>query len=332
MLHLLDRVAHGIMRAPGLVPKAFSEGWGDLSLVERFADERRNPPEPPTLDIVWQPAPASEFAPTGPSRPGAAEAARIGTFTAPADHLPSPGRVGRALWIGAEHPRQVVLMAASNDHDWSTRAAVAHHLGTHAIGAVILENPFYGARRTAWPHALATVTDFFRMGSAATVEGLGLLHHLAAAGYDVGVAGFSQGGAVAAYISAIAPFQLATAAMAAGPSPAPVFTRDIMAATVDWNALGGIGVARPRLAQMMSDITITRYDSAPHHAAAVVAGGRRDAYVAAADVQALAEHWTGSELVWLDGGHASFHLYGKQSQALLIRRAFDRLDRLSRSP
>jgi hypothetical protein len=319
VLHVLDHIAHAVMRVPSLVPRSFSDGWGDENLLERFAHDRRHPPAPPELDIGWTEAPSG----LGLERP---TSARLGEFYSPVDHLPAPGRAGRVLWVGSDHQRQVLLMAASNDHDWSTRAAVATHLDRLQIGAMILENPFYGRRRTAWPHALATVADFFRMGSGATIEGLGILRHLRARGHALGVAGFSQGGAIAAYISAIAPFDVATTAMAAGPSPAPVFTRDIMATTVDWNALGGLEAGRGRLHELLSDVTVARYRPAPHHAAAVVAGGRRDAYVAASDVEALAAHWDGSELVWLDGGHASFHLYGKATQAELIRRAFDRLD------
>ena len=49
------------------------------------------------------------------------------------------------------------------------------------------------------------------------------------------------------------------------------------------------------------------------------------------DVEALAAHWRGSELIWLEGGHASFHLMGKPAQATIIARAFERFDRLTRA-
>jgi len=318
VLHLIDRVAAGVMRVPRLVPRFFPDGWGDRDAFEFHRRERRDPPPASKVEVEWLP---------NPTQPGR----MLGTFTSPSEALPAPARRARVLWMGAHHHRQVVLLAASNDHTWRTREAVASHLLNLGIGSVILENPYYGARRVRDGQALATVADFFRMGSATVAEARALLVWLSARGHAPGVAGFSQGGSVAAHVSALAPLPVATACMAAGPSPAPVFTEGIIATTIDWDALGGKAAALPRLRAELDDVTVTRYEPAEHHARAVVAGGRRDAYVAPGDVAALAGHWPGAELVWLDGGHASFHLYGKSTQAVLIRRAFDRFERFTRA-
>ena len=313
MLHVLDYLAHGIMRIPRLVPRLFPDGWGDETALAVFRAERRDPPQVAEIDVDWN---------------GEGDR-RLGSFLSPSPHLPAAARRGRVLWIGPDHSAQVVLLAASNDHGWTTRETVARGLNDRGIGSLILENPYYGARRVRSGQALPTVTDFFRMGSATVAEARALLAYTVDLGYTPGVAGFSQGGSMAAYVSALAPCDVATACMAAGPSPGPVFTSGVLATTVDWRALGGRDEALPKLRAELDDVSVTRYAPAPHTTAAVVAGGRRDAYVAAADVVALAQHWEGSELVWLDGGHASFHLFGKDTQATVIARSFQRFARFS---
>ena len=314
MLHLLDVVAAGVMRFPRLVPRMFPDGWGDVTMLDHFALERANPPAVREIQVSWAPSPNDP-------------ADRLGTFRSPSPNLPEEAATARVLWVGSHHQRQVLLLAASNDHGWESRAAVARMLSHAGIGALILENPLYGSRRVRPGQPLATVVDFFRMGSATVAEARSLLAHLAAAGHTVGVAGFSQGGSVAAHVSALAPVPVATACMAAGPSPGPVFTQGVLTATIDWEALGGRAAALPRLRDALDDITVTRYTPLPHATSAVVAGGRRDAYVPPTEVERLAAHWSGAELVWTDGGHASFHLFGKRTQADLIQRAFDRFDR-----
>ncbi len=315
MLHHLDRLAHALMQLPCVIPRLFPGGWGDPEALAHFAHERRHPPETKEISISWEPAVEHE-------------GARLGTFPSPGESLPAEASRARVLWFGADHERQVVLLAASNDHGWATRASVAHHLAAVGIGALILENPYYGTRRVQAGQPLPTVADFFRMGSATVAEARALLRYVAEGGHAAGVAGFSQGGSMAAYVSALAPGPVATACMAAGPSPSPVFTAGILSSTVDWTALGGQARALPRLRSMLDDVTVIRYPPTPHAAAAVVSGARRDAYVSPADVERLAAHWPGSELVWLEGGHASFHLFGKRTQAQLIGRAFTRFGRL----
>lgn len=311
MLHLLDQLAHGLMRMPGIVPRLFPEGWGNQDVLDDFWKQRRHPPSVTPFDIAW-----SLVDTTGTTQ--------VGSFESPCGYLPAASRSGRILWVGPDHNRQVVVLAASNDHTWSAREAVAGRLASMGIGSLILENPYYGGRRCRDGQPLATVADFFRMGAATVAEARYLLAYLAELGAVPGVAGFSQGGSIAAYVSALAPVPVATACLAAGPSPGPVFTRGVLTSTVDWPALGGRAAALPRLQAMLDDVTVTRYAPQPHTTAAVLAGARRDAYVPPSEIEALSEHWPGAEIVWLDGGHASFHLYGKATQATLIARAFER--------
>ena len=183
-----------------------------------------------------------------------------------------------------------------------------------------MENPFYGARRVAdgGPH---TVYDALLMGRAAVEEGIGLVDALSE-DFVVGVSGYSMGGSVASVVSAGAGKRVATAAIGASHSPAPVFTEGVLAEYVDWRALGGRS-ARPELAATLGAASTLRLPPPTHAPAAILALARHDAYVPAHSVIDLHRHWAGSELRWEQGGHASMH-FRARTQAKIIIESFSR--------
>ena len=146
----------------------------------------------------------------------------------------------------------------------------------------------------------------------------------------MGVSGYSMGGNIGAFVTASLPFPVAAAPLAAGASPAPAFLQGLLRGALDWEALGGEDAARDRLTEYLAAIDVTRFPAPPHTAAAVLLAATRDGYVPTAGPQAIHRHWQGSEMDWVNSGHA--HLMRKRTNRLVgaIARSFDRLDEWER--
>ena len=76
--------------------------------------------------------------------------------------------------------------------------------------------------------------------------------------------------------------------------------------------MGGISIIGPMLA--LAGV-----------AAVVLVAAKRDGYVFASEVSALARQWPGSDLRWIDSGHAGALLFRGE---VLRRAARDAMDRL----
>ncbi len=163
------------------------------------------------------------------------------------------------------------------------------------------------------------------MGRAAVTEGCALLASLRAERVPLGVAGYSMGGNIAAMVAAVAGFPVATAALAASHSPAPVFLDGSPAAGVDWRALGGRAVARPRLRRALGMASVLAMPRPDHTPAAVIVGARGDGFVPASATEALHRHWPGSDLRWHRGGHATLLWLGADDLVAAVVDAFERL-------
>lgn len=316
MTHIIDRMAGLLIaRGPDRM-RFFSGGWGDLENVEDLEVTGLTDPEP--LAVSW-------------SRPRVTNAISVqdGTFPSPVEGLAHHSQQGHARRVepldGTD--RIVVLMAAWNDHGYQTRTAIAVRLARRGIGTVILENPFYGLRRPdpERDQPIHTVADFVRMGNGAVHEARGMLTTLRSEG-ALGISGYSMGGNMAAIVSASMPFPVATAALAASHSPGPVYLDGVLRNGIEWDALGGEEEARGRLARLLYRASALRMDPPPHVARAVIVGATRDGFVPPRATTALHEHWPGSELRWVDAGHATLLWRHKNELADAISRSFDRLD------
>ena len=232
------------------------------------------------------------------------------------------------LHVDPGRRRQVVLLAANNDHSFETRLRVAEILSDMAIGSVILEHAFYANRRRhSGQQPVRTVVDFVEMGIAAAVEGVGLTMWLRETGAVTGVAGFSQGGSNAAVVGALSPHPIAVAPLAASHSSSPVFTEGVLVDSIDWEALGGRETALPQLRALLANLTVLTLPVPAHTATAVLGIARGDGYVSEDYILPIIEHWKGAEAVYVDPGHAAFHLWGKKAQAAIIKHSFDRFER-----
>jgi pimeloyl-ACP methyl ester carboxylesterase len=164
------------------------------------------------------------------------------------------------------------------------------------------------------------------MGSGAVAEGRALLATIREEGGSPGVSGYSMGGNVAALISATLPFPVASAPLAAAHSPAPVYLDGALRGGIDWEALGGEDEAAPRLRAFMLRASVQTVDPVEHTRHAVIVAADSDGYVPRQSTEILHDHWPGSELRWVRGGHASLFWFRKRLMVDAIADAFGRLE------
>lgn len=261
------------------------------------------------------------------------------TFPSPcSDDLPVGAGTARLRWLAparATTGRAIVVLAASREEGFAWRERIWGPLAREqGVDVLLLENPYYGARRAPGQRSasLATVADQLRMNLATIGEVAWLLRWLGRARPDarVAVTGFSMGGAIAALVGALVredrPF--AVVPVAAGLSPAPIYTVGLLARSVAWSALareaGGTENARRTLAELLDHASLGRLPSPVSSDAAIVVGCTRDGFVPRVETEALARHWR-AELRWIEGGHVS----GLALGARVMRRAVtDALARL----
>ena len=305
-------VAHGPERL-----RFFSDGWGDLSVTERVTVPT-GVPDP--IRIEWVSDTADDGLVTS-----------VGIFESPADMLPVHARHGAVTRILPEAgtDRTVVLMAAWNEHDSRARFGIARRLARQGIGSLVLENPYYGIRRPddTDGQPIRTVSDFFRMGIGAVMEGRGLLATVRETGHTPGVAGYSMGGNMSALVSSTMPFPVATAPLAAAYSPSPVYLDGALRGGIAWDALGGEEAAESKLRQALLSASVLDRPAPDHARYAVLVSATADGYVPPATTELLHAHWPGSELRWVRGGHASLLWFRKATLASAIADSFDRLIR-----
>jgi dienelactone hydrolase len=316
--HFLDHVA---AFASGR-RRVWRGGWGDEGLIDRLATVARFEEPPPAIDVRWQPD----------VREGAVTVTD-GWFDAPVAELPPAARralVRRLSPAGAARGRRpaYVVLGSSGDEGWPLRDRVWRPLVARGgLEAIFLENALYGRRRPPGQKGadLRTVAEQLLMNVSMVEEARALLDHLTAAGHDrVGVAGYSMGGSMAALVAAVTPRPLAAAIFAAGLSGGPVFTEGLLSLGIDWAALGGDG-ARARIARIFGVADLDRHAPPRRPEAAVLVAGRSDGYVFAEQVEALHARWRGSELRWVESGHAGTLLLRPE---VLRRAAEDAMDRL----
>ena len=312
-MHPIDRAAGWIFRFGPASLGVFADGWGNEDLIG-ILDTREDLGGPHPITIKWHTENTDDGLVTSD-----------GTFASPAQHLPAAAQIAhvRMLTPQAADGRLVVMMAAWNDHGYATRTALATLLAQHGITSVMLENPFYGSRRVRPDQPIRTVADFAVMGHAAVVEGRALISHFGAT-HTVGVTGYSMGGNIAALVGGLAIEPTAIAGLAASHSPGPVWLDGVIRHAVDWDALGG-KTAAPRLRRALGEATVLAVAPRSHTAAAVIVGGSRDGYIPRIAVEHLHAHWPGSELRWLDAGHATMIWRHKPALAAAIVASFDRL-------
>lgn len=320
-MHFLD-LAFGIA-ARG--PRFFADGWGDRVLCD-------------TMDPV---ALAGSKIPLVPVALGRARRDHggflfEGTFESPEERLPACSRVARVRMLLPDgDPRAVVVhLAASGDQGFALRLRFAAPLLARGIGALVLENAFYGSRRPAGQvgPALRSISDLHLMGSATFQEGRALLRWIRdTLGVPLaGVTGFSMGGQMAAMVGAATPFPIAVVPIAATCSPDAALRDGVLRHVAHWAALAAEGEdvegARRTLCEHLARFSVARLPPPACSDAAIVVGTSADGVVPPAEAIKIAEHW-GAELRWLPAGHVSAVLRHQGDMREAIADAVDRLAR-----
>ena len=279
--------------------KLFSRGWGDEVLLADLVRRASFAQPPGPICVDWS---VDGRAPRSTQRDG--------TFVSPLDLLPAETRtVHVRAWLKPGNNAACVILAASRDEGYKMREQVFGPLIDRGLDLYLLENPFYGRRRTSSSASLATFSDHVLMNLGSVWEARALLEHLRASYKKLTVAGYSMGGHMAAITAAVTPFPVACAALATGASAAPIYTKGLLSWSVNLNALtaepGQQSVARERLHRFIEAADLTRHAPPIRVNAAVVVGGIRDGYILAEETERLHQHWTGSTLHWLPAGHVT---------------------------
>lgn len=318
-MHVLDYMFGLAARGP----RFFQDGWGDRALCEATDPIALSRRRIPRLEVEL-----------GPSRREHGGLLREGSFESPETRLPPCARTARIRLLLPDRPVRAVAvhLAASGDQGFGVRLRFAAPLLERGIGALVLENAYYGARRPANQprHAFRSISDLHLMGAATFQEGRALLRWLQEGQRVplVGVTGYSMGGQLSAMIGASMPFPVAIVPVAAPCSPDSVLRHGVLHHVAEWAALAGEGGdeqrAREELYAHLSRFAVTVLPPPAWPEAAIVVGTAGDGVVPPAEMERIARHW-GAELRWLPAGHVSAVLRHQGAMREALSDAFDRL-------
>ena len=283
--------------------KLFSRGWGDEMLLRHLARHASFGEPLKPIRVDWSVSGREN-----------GKIQRDGKFTSPLDLLPGAARTGHIrAWSGKGNTSACVILAASRDEGYKTRERVFRCLVSRGLDLYLLENPFYGLRRTSSSASLATFSDHVLMNLGSVWEARALLEHLRSSYQRLTIAGYSMGGHMAAITAAVSRFPVACAALATGASAAPIYTKGLLSWSVNLNALtafeGQKVAAKERLELLIEAADLARHTPPLRTDAAVLVGCKRDGYILADEVKRLHQHWPGSTLRWLPAGHVTGLLF-----------------------
>jgi dienelactone hydrolase len=318
-MHVLDRLFGYAARGP----RFFQDGWGDRALCDSI--------DPGALAA----RPPRRISPRlGAARRAFGGLLSEGAFDSPEDRLPACARTARVRLLLPEGPVRgvAVHLAASGDQGFSVRLRFAAPLLQRGLGALVLENAYYGARRPANQprHAIRSISNLHLMGAATFHEGRALLRWLRDERQVplVGVTGYSMGGQLAAMVGASMPFPCAVIPVAAPCAPDSVLRDGVLHHLAEWSAFAAGGDAtgaRRALCEHLARFSVTNLPPPVVPAAAVVVGTAEDGIVPPRESQRIARHWR-AELRWLPAGHVSAVLRHQGEMRDAIAAAFDRLE------
>jgi pimeloyl-ACP methyl ester carboxylesterase len=309
--------------------RLYEDGFGDRDSLMRLVDAvtrvAREDPLPP-IDVRWD-----------EPRRGPRTLEREARFLSPALELPPESREVRMLWLEPTTPRQgarevVVLLAATGEEGFFTRRRFAAPLLATDRAVLVVENPLYGVRRPRGQRGpgLRTVRDQFAMNLATVLEGRAIAGWLAARGHPkIVLSGYSQGGIMAAFVSALVPFPTGCVPRGAGARVEAIFTEGALSRAMDWDRLarelGSRAEAKAYFESCLAPVRVDRHPVPLEPRACIVVGARHDAFVPPHETEALHRHWPGSELRWDDAGHVTAALLGQRGHQRAILDSFARL-------
>jgi hypothetical protein len=305
----------------------FSDGWGDEETLKKLKDPKTVEGPAKAIQITWKER----------SRSGLIE--RSGSFQSPLHpFLPEESKQALVqLYLPKKYDTTTpicIVFPMTGDQGFGHREKTfALPLIKKGIGTVILINPFYGRRRPASQKTFVakTVQDILAMCLAASEEGRSLLQYFRNEGFrNLGVAGVSQGGMLAAIVGAKAPFPVAISSSLAPHSPEVIFTEGLIKGLVDWKALG-MAPGKQATEKFRDLFQMGSIDQLPKPLASravFLQGAKRDLVVPQHSVQRVHEAWEGASLNWLPGTHlTSLSLHNRSFRDSVVKsfRAFQSL-------
>jgi len=300
--------------------RLYPDGFG-AALDERVAGVRDYEGPAPRLELRW-----------GGVQRRLGMAVRQGRFRSPAaDYLPPESWTGYVeQWLPSRFGPVCLVLASTAEAGFARRRPLARWLAHHGIGAVLLENPFYGLRRPLGQRGavLRTVADQFAMNLATVEESSALLRTFHEDGHQVGVTGYSQGGVMSAFAAAVSDFAVSAVPRGAGRSAAPIFTNSSLSLAMRWDVLareaGDLDTARERFAAALEPVRVDRYPAPRDPSRAILIACRHDGFIPPEEAEALHRHWPGSELRWVEGGHFTGLVLHHQAHRRALLDAFGR--------
>jgi dienelactone hydrolase len=334
-MEIIDRWTDRAVAMVTGIPKMFYEGWGDPELLDWLVEQSRDVGPPADIEVRWEDS----------KRHRDGSHTFSGWFTTPARHLPLPPEVRAAYFqmllppdaFDGPRPGMCVHLAGTGDLTFAARKFLARPLLKHQnprdrIGAIILQNPYYGRRK---PHGqrqtrLRRMTDQVMMNLATVQEARALLKWLRGEGFArVGVTGYSMGGFMAGFSAQTVPFPVAAIPCASGDTAVATLVDSPLRDICDWKKLaeeaGGADHADMLMRQTLSALALSEHGTPVAPEAAIIVGVRNDEFVPPAQPRALHDHWPGAELRWIDGGHTTGWLLHADKMREAIFDAFQRL-------
>lgn len=306
----------------------FPQGFGDAALLQSLMKTSATFSAATDLEITW----TEEW-----ETPNAKH--QKGSFATPFRHEAFPKECHKAsvelvLPKSASDPPPICLhFAATGDTGLVRRRnLMAVPLAQMGIASLILENPFYGSRKPSRQRGFSPthVLDLWSMANATVSEGVTLLSWLKRQGYDAkGVTGISMGGYMAGLVGSCYEGEVCVIPCLAPHSGASVFTEGVLAKACNWKALAADAPPQTDPKTFLHEIlsgTDARLFSPPQRTdACILVAGRYDAYVPPYSAKILHEHWSGSEIRWLDTGHVGAFFFHRKHFLSAIADAFSRL-------
>lgn len=334
-MRIFDQLADRTVAYLTGIPPMYYDGWGDPNLLNRLVNLSKDVGPPRDIEVHWHKS----------KRHRDGSHTFSGWFRSPTPELPLLPEVRTAYFqlllppdpFDTPRPGVCIHLAGTGDFTYAARAMLARPLleaenPADRIGALILENPYYGKRRPAgqMQTRLPQLTDQLMMNLATVQETRALLKWLRGEGFErVGVTGYSMGGFMAGFSAQTTPFAVAAIPCAAGDTAAATLIESPLRDMCDWKRLardaGGPEHAEWQMRQTLSALALSGHGTPVAPEAAIVVGVRNDAFVPPQQAVALHEHWPGSELRWMDGGHTTGWLFHAAAMREAIFDAFQRL-------
>ncbi|XP_050313195.1 protein ABHD18 isoform X2 [Anthonomus grandis grandis] len=143
-------------------------------------------------------------------------------------------------WTTDYKPVCIHLAGTGDHYFWRRRNIMAKPLLKSGIGAIILENPFYGLRKPKDQirSSVHHVSDIFVMGGCLILESLVLLNWCEQLGFGpLGITGISMGGHMASLAASNWPKPLVLVPCLSWSTASSVFTEGVMSESINWDML-----------------------------------------------------------------------------------------------